>query len=1340
MGEVQRLSKSRDKSRAAPSAAAPEPARASSAHSPAWAASAMGAPFALGGVQRKVAIGAPNDAYERQADHVAGHVVGGGKVPPGSISTIAPASIGSAAQRQSKPDDKKKEKPAAAPVQRAVKPEDKEKDLKAAGGQLQRQPKPEEKKKDEKPAAAAPVQKQSKAEEKKKEEKPAAAPVQKQAKPEEKKKEEKPAPAPVQKQSKPEEKKKEEKPAAAPVQKQAKPEEKKKEEKPTPAPVQKQSKPEEKKKEEKPAATPVQKQAKPEEKKKEEKPPAPVQREVRPEDKKKEEVPGTLPVQRAETDKKDEEAVQTSRNGSSSGGATAAPSMESAAANAIASKGPGEPINSSTRNTLESRMGHDLSDVRVHNDSRAHEAANALNARAFTHQNDIWLGRGESQHNLPLMAHEATHVVQQTGSVHRQLVQRAPTPPPAASAPGAPGTDWDYEGPEGKIQKGKKMVLPLLRVPDFKKPFTPAPFTLPKKTDEPRPDTQISVWEKDVKSGTEFDTKLTNKIATEKSPPLKKAGGQDNYFLKLKAGDVYVVGTKDSIKQRSLRPYWDRSGRSHLFQVDHQLELQLGGTNDEKNMWLLDADANMASGRNIKEERNARIEKLLDAGIKKGVWKEPPDVDAVRSGYTIEVEKVMGGLEPKGTPEHWTREEIKDKALELDSLKALTKKEIDAKGLQGTPSQVVIYTNPTGGGVRISKGWKDGDKSKTVDFPFGKMFAITKVNFDRDSKKGSIEGDVFRGSKLINEVKLPPIPLQDMDAVDYGGFVSVSALTRTIQHELKLKGLSPIEIGEAELTDKGLVARGKVRPSIPPFDKIDIDLVIDGDNIYLSKMFSANDFNFPGPVKVTSASLEIFAGTQGVGAKGDVNIEIQSVGKGKISASASTAEGPKIEGDFEFDTNLFDPAKVHLEYFKGKFSGGGKIGINSGKVRGIKSASIEATFTEDQIDATGSITPDIPAIEQADLKMHYDPKSGLTIGGDLELKKDIPGIAGGSIHAEVNKKEDKYTVKASGKATPKIPGISSELTVSYDDGAFDATVTAGYEKGMLKGSVTVGATNRPVDDSGKPGEAPAGKADKITVYGGGSVTLKLAPWLQATAAIKFKPNGEVEVMGKIGLPSVLDIFDEKKVEKNVFKIGIDIPIFPGIQLNVGGGLDLSAGIGPGQLQEVEVDVTYNPAHEDETNVHGHAALHIPAHAGLRLNVHAALGVGIPLAKVEGGIELGGSLGVEGALHAAVDIDWTPKKGLVLDASAEIYAEPKLKFDITGYVDVVVGVGWLSKTLWEKRWELAAVEYGSGLRFGLKLPIHYEEGKPFNVSLSDIQFEVPNIDAMSTLKGLFDKIV
>src|SRR5713101_3912497 len=142
MGETQRLSKSRDKSHAAvTSAAAPEPAHAPTARSSGRTSVPTGAPFSIHGVQRKVAVGASNDAYERQADHIAARVLGGGTLPPGSISPIAPASMGSAAQRQTKPDEKKKEeKPAApAPVQKQAKPEEK-------------------KEKEEKPAAAPPVQ------------------------------------------------------------------------------------------------------------------------------------------------------------------------------------------------------------------------------------------------------------------------------------------------------------------------------------------------------------------------------------------------------------------------------------------------------------------------------------------------------------------------------------------------------------------------------------------------------------------------------------------------------------------------------------------------------------------------------------------------------------------------------------------------------------------------------------------------------------------------------------------------------------------------------------------------------------------------------------------------------------------------------------------------------------------------------------------------------------------------------------------------------------------------------------------------------------------------------
>lgn len=89
----------------------------------------------------------------------------------------------------------------------------------------------------------------------------------------------------------------------------------------------------------------------------------------------------------------------------------------------------GSALRPDIRATLESGIGADLTEVRVHEDSGAQQAAAAINARAFTHGNDIWLGEGQSQSDLHLMAHEATHVVQQRGglpSAQREISSTTP--------------------------------------------------------------------------------------------------------------------------------------------------------------------------------------------------------------------------------------------------------------------------------------------------------------------------------------------------------------------------------------------------------------------------------------------------------------------------------------------------------------------------------------------------------------------------------------------------------------------------------------------------------------------------------------------------------------------------------------------------------------------------------------------------------------------------------------------------------------------------------------------------------------------------------------------------
>jgi hypothetical protein len=128
------------------------------------------------------------------------------------------------------------------------------------------------------------------------------------------------------------------------------------------------------------------------------------------------------PVQPKST--RDQNTVQASggNGGAGSGNDNAAVTR------AIHQQGSGQPFNPKVQGAIESQTGFDMSSVRIHSDDTAHSANRSLRARAFTHGTDIWLGPGESPHDLRLLAHEAAHVVQQnSGEGSLQKIQRKPS-------------------------------------------------------------------------------------------------------------------------------------------------------------------------------------------------------------------------------------------------------------------------------------------------------------------------------------------------------------------------------------------------------------------------------------------------------------------------------------------------------------------------------------------------------------------------------------------------------------------------------------------------------------------------------------------------------------------------------------------------------------------------------------------------------------------------------------------------------------------------------------------------------------------------------------------------
>lgn len=80
----------------------------------------------------------------------------------------------------------------------------------------------------------------------------------------------------------------------------------------------------------------------------------------------------------------------------------------------------GKPLDPAIKQDMGQRFGHDFSQVRVHTDFAAEQSAQDINARAYTVGHNIVFGAGGfapgSHEGRKLIAHELTHVVQQTGA------------------------------------------------------------------------------------------------------------------------------------------------------------------------------------------------------------------------------------------------------------------------------------------------------------------------------------------------------------------------------------------------------------------------------------------------------------------------------------------------------------------------------------------------------------------------------------------------------------------------------------------------------------------------------------------------------------------------------------------------------------------------------------------------------------------------------------------------------------------------------------------------------------------------------------------------------------
>jgi uncharacterized protein DUF4157 len=145
----------------------------------------------------------------------------------------------------------------------------------------------------------------------------------------------------------------------------------------------------------------------------------------------------------------------------------------------------GQPLDPTTRSFMQARFGHDFSRVRVHTGSEADQSARSINARAFTIGDNIAFGAGQyapfTHEGGHLLAHELTHVVQQSSGTTSGVAYRAPTdvadptliPLPSVSGSDAVERNWSAEI---KPIPGPSTLAPIQLFIDASVPKPPDPI------------------------------------------------------------------------------------------------------------------------------------------------------------------------------------------------------------------------------------------------------------------------------------------------------------------------------------------------------------------------------------------------------------------------------------------------------------------------------------------------------------------------------------------------------------------------------------------------------------------------------------------------------------------------------------------------------------------------------------------------------------------------------------------------------------------------------------------------------------------------------------------------
>ncbi len=1082
--------------------------------------------------------------------------------------------------------------------------------------------------------------------------------------------------------------------------------------------------------------------------------------------------------------------------------AASAASVPSAAPDSVhrTISSPGRPLDPDTRGYMEDRFGHDFSQVRVHTDSRAADSAREINAHAYTVGSDIAFAAGryqpETSAGRQLLAHELAHTIQQSGLQRRASDLAVDTAPDSrleheaesaaravAAGPAAPAIAARAPGPVVSRAGGGAATAPL-----------PAPATT------------------DVDLETEpsgFTGKLKHKVRIDGKAP---APGSKPSLRKFRADVFYMPGDKgegaeavykqyasakqlravvgfngttartelwearnttevlgdswlqrvnwpvaekdkrwqDITKQSHPFPKLDVSGTVQTAQIDHIVELQLGGANNPSNLRPLDSDPNGRSGRNIWQEVSSLAKAIRD---------EPKfaidTADQIEIGFdSVTVDGAVWPATPAAAP--W------------NALKVHTKAMADRTALAADANTKFIKL-AAGANVEdfaVPANWGSANKIaelSTNSFNKSPAEMVSSMSFTHINWVNAQGISVDATFDLRNRTRVPMAANKAPDAAKakfkLGGVLKNGAYNLSLTSKpqglvLDYPFLSPLSIKTYALNPQGdLDWTGTLKSTVGFLGELGVSYA--GGELRVTKGLDPATLKSK---KILGISLN----------KADVSLVLSPVENFRLQAdlglSVGPAEKPFLKGDISIkaspggaiegeSTLLFDIPKLKTATAK----------LTYKHADGVEKWDTKLDIESKDVTLPGgyALTGVINIATGADNALSFSGGFGIT----------HPNGTTGNLALKRNSQTGAWYL--SGTCTFKPPRLGKPITISATyvlaSGILEATVKT-PQAFNIPGGIT-GTLNELTIQVNPEGKIRAwgtgsGTFTKGKITGGFTVTLKSNGLWAATGKLSLALTDKLSVTGEAiydeakkkeerlvikGTITVSDyeFFKEKSGEKQLFKVDATIPVpalsvgRSGVVINIGGGVKLAWKFGPGKLN-LTGSATFNPLADDPEialDFIGTAGIGASLSAIANIYAEGAVQIDAFVAKAGAaiGLELTGTAALNVNANAKVQADYKKRENNEyafrsrMDLSADASVKLRLALDAYFRAYAETFFGWGKSEKWT--WNLAAKEFDPGVKLYVSVPFLYSsDGGLVLPSAKDVSFAEPKVDAGATLKN------